>query len=85
MEIQPEGPHRPLGRSFGGVMGHAPAVELRARGHEVELLAVVDAYPGSGEAEPEEGQLHRVAVRVRPRGPERRPRRADRDAPIATR
>ncbi|MFG2172863.1 thioesterase domain-containing protein [Streptomyces niveus] len=45
LEIQPEGSYRLLGWSFGGVMSHALAVELQARGQTVELLALVDAYP----------------------------------------
>ncbi|MCX4692920.1 non-ribosomal peptide synthetase [Streptomyces sp. NBC_01408] len=57
LEIQPEGPYRLLGWSFGGVMSHALAAELQSRGQEVELLVVVDAYPGSADGMSEEGAL----------------------------
>ncbi|MFB8144986.1 amino acid adenylation domain-containing protein, partial [Streptomyces parvus] len=57
LEIQPEGPYRLLGWSFGGVMSHALAVELQARGEEVELLALVDAYPHLTDGTTEEGAL----------------------------
>ncbi|MFE3907622.1 amino acid adenylation domain-containing protein, partial [Streptomyces sp. NPDC059153] len=63
LEIQPEGPYRLLGWSFGGVMSHALAVELQARGQEVELLALVDAYPrlvDEVSEESEEGALEQT-------------------------
>ncbi|MEV6133408.1 amino acid adenylation domain-containing protein [Streptomyces violaceusniger] len=43
--VQPHGPYRLLGWSFGGVIAHALATGLQARGEEVELLAVLDGYP----------------------------------------
>lgn len=43
--VQPQGPYRLLGWSLGGLIVHAMAAELRAGGHEVELLAMLDAYP----------------------------------------
>ncbi|MEU1430626.1 amino acid adenylation domain-containing protein [Nocardia sp. NPDC005746] len=46
-EVQPEGPYRLLGYSLGGVLAHAIATELRAAGDRVDLLAVLDAYPGA--------------------------------------
>ncbi|WP_433240263.1 amino acid adenylation domain-containing protein [Streptosporangium sp. CA-135522] len=45
-EVQPRGPYRLAGWSMGGLIAHAMAVELRARGEEVALLALLDAYPG---------------------------------------
>ncbi|WP_416969941.1 amino acid adenylation domain-containing protein [Streptomyces sp. 4F14] len=59
-EIQPEGPYRLLGWSFGGVMSHALAVELQARGEEVELLALVDAYPYPVDEASEAGALEQA-------------------------
>ncbi|WNV84096.1 non-ribosomal peptide synthetase [Umezawaea sp. Da 62-37] len=44
-EVQPEGPYRLLGWSFGGGMAHLLAERLRAEGEEVSLLAVLDGYP----------------------------------------
>ncbi|MCX5202704.1 amino acid adenylation domain-containing protein [Streptomyces sp. NBC_00237] len=45
--VRPTGPYRLLGWSFGGVVAHAIAVQLQAEGEEVELLALLDSYPGS--------------------------------------
>ena len=47
-EAQPAGPYRLLGWSTGGIIAHAVAVRLQEAGHEVELLAVLDAYPAEG-------------------------------------
>ncbi|MET0492713.1 MAG: amino acid adenylation domain-containing protein [Actinoplanes sp.] len=44
-ELQPTGPYRLLGWSFGGHVAHAVAVLLRQAGEEVALLAIMDAYP----------------------------------------
>ncbi|HEY9331242.1 MAG TPA: amino acid adenylation domain-containing protein [Streptomyces sp.] len=44
-EVQPSGPYRLLGWSFGGLAAHAVATRLESLGEEVSLLAVVDAYP----------------------------------------
>ncbi|MGA4846193.1 amino acid adenylation domain-containing protein [Streptomyces sp. G5(2025)] len=46
-EAQPQGPYRLLGWSLGGNVAFAMAVELRARGAEVELVTFLDAYPRS--------------------------------------
>ncbi|WP_206795366.1 non-ribosomal peptide synthetase [Amycolatopsis sp. MtRt-6] len=43
--VQPHGPYHLVGWSFGGLLAHAVATELRASGEEVALLAVLDAYP----------------------------------------
>ncbi|MFE4393979.1 MULTISPECIES: amino acid adenylation domain-containing protein [Streptomycetaceae] len=47
-EVQPEGPYRLLGWSTGGIIAHAVAVRLQELGQEVELLAILDAYPAEG-------------------------------------
>ncbi|MEH1098517.1 amino acid adenylation domain-containing protein [Micromonospora sp. CPCC 205561] len=47
--VQPHGPYRLLGWSFGGVVAHAMAVAAEQAGEEVELLAMMDAYPVSAE------------------------------------
>ncbi|MEU8760203.1 amino acid adenylation domain-containing protein [Streptomyces sp. NPDC048659] len=49
-EIQPWGPYRLLGWSFGGIVAHTVAVRLREAGERVELLALMDVHqtgPGS--------------------------------------
>ncbi|KIF78039.1 hypothetical protein QR77_37945 [Streptomyces sp. 150FB] len=45
--LQPQGPYRILGWSFGGLVAHAVTEELQRQGHQVSLLAVIDAYPSS--------------------------------------
>jgi thioesterase domain-containing protein len=45
LRVQPDGPYRLLGWSFGGVVAHAMATRLQAMGARVELLALLDAYP----------------------------------------
>ncbi|MCR6105082.1 amino acid adenylation domain-containing protein [Salipaludibacillus agaradhaerens] len=44
-KIQPEGPYYLVGWSLGGNVIHAMAVELQRRGEEVDLVAMLDAYP----------------------------------------
>ncbi|EON34683.1 Non-ribosomal peptide synthetase modules-related protein [Gordonia terrae C-6] len=40
--VQADGPYHLLGWSLGGVIAHAVAAEMRAAGHEVALLAMLD-------------------------------------------
>ncbi|MGW8489047.1 amino acid adenylation domain-containing protein [Streptomyces sp. NPDC055886] len=47
-EVQPDGPYRLLGWSTGGIIAHAIAAVLQEAGQEVELLAILDAYPAEG-------------------------------------
>ncbi|ANF57416.1 non-ribosomal peptide synthetase [Halotalea alkalilenta] len=42
---QPHGPYRLLGWSLGGMVAHTVAALLQEDGEEVELLALLDAYP----------------------------------------
>ncbi|GAA2947604.1 amino acid adenylation domain-containing protein [Kitasatospora cinereorecta] len=49
--VQAQGPYRLLGWSLGGRVAHAMAGLLESAGQEVELLALLDAYPRT-EAEP---------------------------------
>ncbi|WP_330252185.1 amino acid adenylation domain-containing protein [Nocardia sp. NBC_00565] len=44
--VRPQGPYRLLGWSLGGKLAHAIATQLQADGAQVELLAILDAYPG---------------------------------------
>ncbi|HKT02322.1 MAG TPA: amino acid adenylation domain-containing protein, partial [Rugosimonospora sp.] len=44
-QIQPTGPYRLLGWSFGGLVAHAIATLLEGEGERVALLAVLDGYP----------------------------------------
>jgi amino acid adenylation domain-containing protein len=44
--VQPAGPYHLLGWSFGGLVAHEIAVQLRAAGEQVALI-IMDAYPDS--------------------------------------
>ncbi|MGW7049920.1 alpha/beta fold hydrolase, partial [Streptomyces avermitilis] len=46
--VQPSGPYRLLGWSYGGLVAHATAVRLQSEGEQVSLLAMLDAYPSDG-------------------------------------
>ncbi|MCX5046521.1 amino acid adenylation domain-containing protein [Aldersonia sp. NBC_00410] len=50
--IEPYGPYQLLGWSFGGFVAHEIAVQLRALGAEVELLAMMDPDLASRELDP---------------------------------
>ncbi|MEU7137767.1 amino acid adenylation domain-containing protein [Streptomyces sp. NPDC046261] len=47
-DVQPEGPYRLMGWSTGGIIAQAMATRLQDLGAEVELLAILDAYPAEG-------------------------------------
>ena len=44
-ELQPVGPYLIGGRSLGGTIAFEMACQLRAEGHEIGLLALLDTYP----------------------------------------
>jgi amino acid adenylation domain-containing protein len=44
-DVQPSGPYRLLGWSFGGLVAHALAVRLEQAGEKVALLAILDVPP----------------------------------------
>ncbi|SDI36629.1 amino acid adenylation domain-containing protein [Actinokineospora alba] len=48
-EVQPSGPYHLLGWSFGGNVAHAMACALDAAGEKVPTLALLDAYPSTGD------------------------------------
>ena len=48
--VQPEGPYRIGGYSFGGLVAYEMAQQLEARGEEVALLGLFDTYPGKMES-----------------------------------
>ncbi|WP_239003457.1 amino acid adenylation domain-containing protein [Nocardia panacis] len=52
IRVQPAGPYHLLGWSLGGQIAHAVAVRLRALGHEVALLAMLDSIVVPEGAEP---------------------------------
>jgi thioesterase domain-containing protein len=49
--IDPCGPYRLLGWSFGGIVAHMIATRLQAEGFEVEQLVLFDSYPPEDHAE----------------------------------
>ncbi|MBY8883162.1 alpha/beta fold hydrolase, partial [Actinacidiphila acidipaludis] len=44
--VQPSGPYRLVGYSAGGVIAHAMATRLQETGERVDLLGILDTYPG---------------------------------------
>ncbi|KAG0198601.1 hypothetical protein BGX31_004546, partial [Mortierella sp. GBA43] len=52
--IQPHGPYRLLGWSFGGVVAHTVASHLEQQGERVVLLGIMDSFPFMIEVEAEE-------------------------------
>ncbi|MBJ6765766.1 amino acid adenylation domain-containing protein, partial [Myxococcaceae bacterium JPH2] len=60
-DVQPSGPYRLAGWSFGGVAAYELARQLEALGEQVELLALLDSYAPSGTPEPEPPPLARLA------------------------
>ena len=48
--VQPEGPYRIGGYSFGGLVAYEMAQQLQAQEQEVALLALFDTYPGKMES-----------------------------------
>lgn len=71
--VQPSGPYRLFGWSFGGVVAHAVACLLQQRGEQVEFLAVVDSFPqadtdeeGSGISEADERRLFAEGLGLSP-------------------
>jgi amino acid adenylation domain-containing protein len=53
-KVQPEGPYRIGGYSFGGLVAYEMAQMLEAKGQQVALLALFDAYPGKNETRGEQ-------------------------------
>lgn len=63
--IQPAGPYRLIGRSLGGLIGHAIAERMREQGLHVEILAMIDSYlftPGERARPRDETQEVRAAL-----------------------
>ncbi|MEU7423418.1 alpha/beta fold hydrolase [Streptomyces sp. NPDC040750] len=61
-EVQPHGPYRLLGWSYGGFVAHAMACALQERGERVELLAMLDAPQPHGTGYDEEAAERQVAA-----------------------
>ncbi|MFI9162702.1 amino acid adenylation domain-containing protein [Kitasatospora aureofaciens] len=60
--VQPSGPYHLLGWSFGGIVAHEMAVQLRAAGEEVAALVILDTYPSDpGMVPPEAAEAAEAA------------------------
>lgn len=67
MEVYPQGPCHVAGWSVGGIIAQAVAVELRAAGREVGLVALLDSYPADcwrAEPEPTQAQALRALLAI---------------------
>ncbi|MCF1594979.1 amino acid adenylation domain-containing protein [Streptomyces muensis] len=60
--VQPHGPYRLAGWSFGGLAAHALATRLRAEGEDVSMLALLDAYPPDENADTSDPVEHEVVA-----------------------
>ncbi|MFJ6619998.1 amino acid adenylation domain-containing protein [Kitasatospora sp. NPDC091335] len=58
--VQPAGPYRLAGWSFGGLTAFALATRLQEEGERVSLLALLDAYPQAADAVTEDPVPHEV-------------------------
>ncbi|RFU82310.1 amino acid adenylation domain-containing protein [Streptomyces triticagri] len=66
-EVRPHGPYRLIGWSVGGILAHTVAVLLQEAGEEVQLLALLDAFPAEQWRErpaPEEGDALTAVLRM---------------------
>ncbi|MDD1594854.1 hypothetical protein C7U85_39355, partial [Bradyrhizobium sp. WBAH42] len=60
--VQPHGPYRLVGWSFGGLVVYEMARQFQALGEQVEFLALLDSIAPSGEPDPEPPPLIRLAA-----------------------
>jgi thioesterase domain-containing protein len=64
-QLQPSGPYRLGGWSFGGLVAYEMACALRQAGEEVEFLGIIDSRPpGSFRTPPLEEALHGFAAEL---------------------
>jgi amino acid adenylation domain-containing protein len=64
-EVQPDGPYLIGGRSSGGTVAFEMACQLMAQGEQVDLLALLDAYPaGYFKLLPGSGSFRQRAMRL---------------------
>lgn len=62
--VQPDGPYHLAGHSFGGIVAHEMAHQLRAAGAEVSRLVILDSFPPDPDAHP---PLEAISLRGRVR------------------
>ncbi|MFF9204962.1 type I polyketide synthase [Streptomyces sp. NPDC014986] len=80
-QVQPHGPYRLLGWSYGGFVAHAMACALQENGERVELLAMLDApQPHGTPHDPEAVERQVAALLSRVAGLQPEPGAADVDS-----
>ncbi len=63
--LYPAGPYRILGWSFGGVVAHELAIELRRRGHVVQRLIMLDpVHTANGSPAEETSEKHQIESHI---------------------
>lgn len=65
--VQPEGPFHLAGWSVGGIIAQAMAQDLQARGHQVGVLAMLDAYPSDAwrdQPEPPANAVYKALLHI---------------------
>src|SRR5690606_13622133 len=86
METQPDGPCHVAGWSVGGIIAQAIAVELRAAGRTVGLVAMLDSYPAEcwrAEPEPTQAQALRALLAIAGYDPDKYPHLETREEILA--
>ncbi len=81
--VRPHGPYHLAGWSVGGIIAQAMAVRLQRLGHDVGLLAVLDAYPSDcwrAAPDPDAGAALRALLAIAGHDPEQHPELVTRDA-----
>ncbi|WP_066269648.1 non-ribosomal peptide synthetase [Hydrogenophaga palleronii] len=85
LAVQPRGPIHLLGWSVGGILAQAMAVVLQEQGHDVGLVAMLDAYPADvwrAEPEPTPMQALRALLAIAGHDPEGHPELTTREAVV---
>ena len=86
IEIWPQGPYHVAGWSVGGIIAQAIAVELRALGREMGLVALLDSYPAEcwrAEPEPTQAQALRALLAIAGYDPDAWPQIETKEALLA--
>ncbi|RUM98228.1 amino acid adenylation domain-containing protein [Pseudaminobacter arsenicus] len=85
-DLCPEGPYHLAGWSVGGIIAHAMAVHLQARGKKVGVVAMLDSYPAEcwrAEPEPDETAALRALLAIAGHDPNAHPELTTREAIVA--
>ncbi|GAA0772134.1 enterobactin non-ribosomal peptide synthetase EntF [Castellaniella ginsengisoli] len=87
LSLQAEGPYHLAGWSVGGILAHAVAAELQARGRAVGVVALLDAYPCEAwrnRPEPAPADLYKALLHIAGADPDAlAPERLNRDGVVA--